>query len=122
MQSPTARYSLATIMTIAPFRVHAQCVEPVAVLTLLATAASSQGVGARSSESGSAPRTLPSPDSVTDGHGRIAWRSLGPTNQAGRVSVVVGVPGNRDVPSVARLPFPGCEQGSGLFLGCQRGP
>ena len=39
-------------------------------------------------------------DSAAPRH-TIAWRSLGPTNQAGRVSVVVGVPGNRDVYYVA---------------------
>jgi photosystem II stability/assembly factor-like uncharacterized protein len=32
---------------------------------------------------------------------QVAWRSVGPTNNAGRVSVVVGVPGNRDVYYVA---------------------
>ena len=31
----------------------------------------------------------------------IPWRSVGPTNQAGRVSVITGVPGNRDVYYVA---------------------
>src|SRR5207237_4187329 len=32
---------------------------------------------------------------------RLRWRSVGPANNAGRVSVVVGVPGNRDVYYVA---------------------
>ena len=32
---------------------------------------------------------------------RLHWRSLGPANNAGRISVVVGVPGNRDVYYVA---------------------
>ena len=32
---------------------------------------------------------------------RLHWRSVGPANNAGRVSVVVGVPGNRDVYYVA---------------------
>ena len=31
----------------------------------------------------------------------IPWRSLGPANNAGRISVVTGVPGNRDVYYVA---------------------
>ena len=31
----------------------------------------------------------------------LRWRSLGPANTAGRISVVVGVPGNRDVYYVA---------------------
>ncbi|CAN5870636.1 hypothetical protein BH11GEM1_BH11GEM1_25910 [soil metagenome] len=88
-------------MTITSYRVRVLCVVPITVVNVLATAAGAQVVGGRSSESGSAQRTAPSPDTVTDGHGRIAWRSLGPTNQAGRVSVVVGVPGNRDVYYVA---------------------
>jgi len=32
---------------------------------------------------------------------RLRWRSVGPANNAGRISVVVGVPGNRDVYYVA---------------------
>ncbi|HEX8943399.1 MAG TPA: hypothetical protein VF785_09695, partial [Gemmatimonadaceae bacterium] len=32
---------------------------------------------------------------------RLRWRSVGPANNAGRVSVVAGVPGNRDVYYVA---------------------
>jgi photosystem II stability/assembly factor-like uncharacterized protein len=32
---------------------------------------------------------------------RLHWRSVGPANNAGRVSVVVGVPGNRDIYYVA---------------------
>ena len=32
---------------------------------------------------------------------RLHWRSVGPANRAGRVSVVAGVPGNRDVYYVA---------------------
>ena len=39
--------------------------------------------------------------SVTDAVRRLHWRSVGPANNAGRVSVVVGVPGNRDVYYVA---------------------
>jgi hypothetical protein len=31
----------------------------------------------------------------------LRWRSVGPANNAGRVSVVAGVPGNRDVYYVA---------------------
>ncbi len=31
----------------------------------------------------------------------LRWRSVGPANNAGRISVVVGVPGNRDVYYVA---------------------
>src|SRR6185437_11012353 len=31
----------------------------------------------------------------------LRWRSIGPANNAGRVSVVTGVPGNRDVYYVA---------------------
>src|SRR5947199_9241980 len=38
---------------------------------------------------------------VTDAVKRLHWRSVGPANNAGRVSVVVGVPGNRDVYYVA---------------------
>ena len=32
---------------------------------------------------------------------RLRWRSVGPANNAGRISVVAGVPGNRDVYYVA---------------------
>jgi photosystem II stability/assembly factor-like uncharacterized protein len=39
-------------------------------------------------------------DSIPPRHA-LAWRSVGPANQAGRVSVVAGVPGNRDVYYVA---------------------
>jgi photosystem II stability/assembly factor-like uncharacterized protein len=45
------------------------------------------------------PRAAAPPD--TDARKSIAWRSVGPTTQAGRISVVVGVPGNRDVYYVA---------------------
>ena len=38
---------------------------------------------------------------VTDAVRRLHWRSVGPANNAGRVSVVTGVPGNRDVYYVA---------------------
>src|SRR5689334_24885230 len=38
---------------------------------------------------------------ITDAVHRVHWRSVGPSNNAGRISVVVGVPGNRDVYYVA---------------------
>src|SRR3954464_2848350 len=38
---------------------------------------------------------------VTNAVRTLHWRSVGPANNAGRVSVVVGVPGNRDVYYVA---------------------
>src|SRR5450759_1302446 len=38
---------------------------------------------------------------ITDAVKRLHWRSVGPANNAGRVSVVAGVPGNRDVYYVA---------------------
>src|SRR6266550_6291600 len=38
---------------------------------------------------------------VTDAIKRLHWRSVGPANNAGRISVVAGVPGNRDVYYVA---------------------
>src|SRR3982751_2239309 len=37
------------------------------------------------------------PDPTGDPAKRLHWRSVGPANNAGRISVVVGVPGNRDV-------------------------
>ena len=40
-------------------------------------------------------------DTTADARGRIAWRAVGPANQAGRISAVAGVPGNRDVYYVA---------------------
>ena len=54
----------------------------------------------RSAETGAGEPAVAAADSAEE-RGRITWRSLGPTNQAGRVSVVVGVPGNRDVYYVA---------------------
>ena len=89
-------------MTQSSYRVGVRCIVPITVITLCsAGAALGQSGGARSAESGAGQRTAAPLDSATDAHGRIAWRSLGPTNQAGRVSVVVGVPGNRDVYYVA---------------------
>src|ERR1043166_6943022 len=38
---------------------------------------------------------------VTNAIRTLHWRSVGPANNAGRISVVVGVPGNRDVYYVA---------------------
>lgn len=42
-----------------------------------------------------------SQSTVTDAIRRLHWRSVGPANNAGRISVVTGVPGNRDVYYVA---------------------
>ncbi len=41
------------------------------------------------------------PNAPSDIAKRLRWRSVGPANNAGRISVVVGVPGNRDVYYVA---------------------
>ena len=41
------------------------------------------------------------PSAAGDIAKRLRWRSVGPANNAGRISVVVGVPGNRDVYYVA---------------------
>src|SRR3954465_6422892 len=47
------------------------------------------------------PAQQVSQSTVTDAMKRLHWRSVGPANNAGRISVVVGVPGNRDVYYVA---------------------
>ena len=53
-------------------------------------------------ETGTGRPALPTErDSAGDMRGRIAWRAVGPANQAGRISAVAGVPGNRDVYYVA---------------------
>ncbi|HEY6220196.1 MAG TPA: hypothetical protein VIV65_09060 [Gemmatimonadaceae bacterium] len=58
---------------------------PLALIALSATAVSAQVSQA----------------TVTNAIRTLHWRSVGPANNAGRVSVVVGVPGNRDVYYVA---------------------
>ena len=74
----------------------------VAVPLLLSATRTQAQQSKRSSASGAkAPIVSTVRDSSADTRGRIAWRSVGPANQAGRVSVIVGVPGNRDVYYVA---------------------
>ena len=89
-------------MTNRSYRIGVRGIAPITLVTLLsATPALAQTMGTRTAESGAGQRAAPPHDSAGDGHGRIGWRSVGPANQAGRVSVVVGVPGNRDVYYVA---------------------
>ena len=74
----------------------------VAALLIATTRAGAQDASARTAETGAGNRAAPAVrDSTADARGRIAWRSVGPANQAGRISVVVGVPGNRDIYYVA---------------------
>ncbi len=82
------------------FAVRSAVVPLLAILLVNSPVAAQQP--SRSAETGAGAPSVPTvPDSTQSARGRIAWRSVGPTNQAGRVSVVVGVPGNRDVYYVA---------------------
>ena len=73
---------------------------------LAPSSAGAQAQAQRSQRSASATldrSPVPASSSITDTSSaadavkRLRWRSVGPANNAGRVSVVVGVPGNRDV-------------------------
>src|SRR5690349_15066493 len=70
--------------------------------TTIAASASGQRNGSTVTQAPLAP-AHPAEDtsSATSTIKRLRWRSVGPANNAGRVSVVVGVPGNRDVYYVA---------------------
>ena len=71
-------------------------------LTLIAAGSGRAQQPVRSAESGAGATAIPTArDTSAESRGRIPWRSVGPANQAGRISVVVGVPGNRDVYYVA---------------------
>ena len=66
----------------------------------LATSGIAQLPRTAASAAASAAAVASAADSIAPRHA-FGWRSVGPTNQAGRVSVVTGVPGNRDVYYVA---------------------
>jgi len=51
-------------------------------------------LSAQASAPGSADKGPPPRDPVTEAVRRLNWRSVGPANNAGRISVVVGVPGD----------------------------
>ena len=74
---------------------------PVAALLLTGVPARAQQPARRVETGAGAPAASTARDSSPESRGRIPWRSVGPANQAGRISVVVGVPGNRDVYYVA---------------------
>jgi len=79
---------------------------PVAVAGFLLSVAAASAFGQRSTPTVPRPpiaTTRPTEDtaSASSTIKRLRWRSVGPANNAGRVSVVVGVPGNRDVYYVA---------------------
>jgi len=56
---------------------------------------------AQAQQAGRATASPPDPNASSDIAKRLRWRSVGPANNAGRISVVAGVPGNRDVYYVA---------------------
>ncbi|NQW04071.1 MAG: hypothetical protein HQ485_08585, partial [Acidobacteria bacterium] len=45
-------------------------------------------------QGGAAPRRAPTGDPVTDALSDMSWRSIGPANMSGRVSAILGVPGD----------------------------
>ncbi len=73
------------------------------VLFVAAGSASAQrnNTSDRSAPAAPATRTASDTSSAMSTIRRLRWRSVGPANNAGRISVVVGVPGNRDVYYVA---------------------
>jgi photosystem II stability/assembly factor-like uncharacterized protein len=70
-------------------------------LIITATAAAQRSASAVTQRPIIAPRSAEDTSTPTSTVKRLRWRSVGPANNAGRVSVVVGVPGNRDVYYVA---------------------
>jgi photosystem II stability/assembly factor-like uncharacterized protein len=79
---------------------------PLSLAALLATILAASAFGQRNASTVTqAPLVAAHPaedtSSATSTIKRLRWRSVGPANNAGRVSVVVGVPGNRDVYYVA---------------------
>ena len=76
-------------------------VAAVLALSITATAAAQRSASAVSQRPIAATRPAEDTSAATSTIKRLRWRSVGPANNAGRVSVVVGVPGDRDVYYVA---------------------
>src|SRR5919112_1780063 len=60
----------------------------------LALAASTFAAATMALLGGAGPAAAQDAKAVSQAVERLAWRSIGPTNEAGRVSVIVGVPGD----------------------------
>jgi photosystem II stability/assembly factor-like uncharacterized protein len=73
----------------------------VLALSITATAAAQRSASAVTQRPIATTRPAEDTSAATSGIKRLRWRSVGPANNAGRVSVVVGVPGDRDVYYVA---------------------
>jgi photosystem II stability/assembly factor-like uncharacterized protein len=76
-------------------------VAAVLALSITATAAAQRSASAVTQRPIAAMRPAEDTSAATSTVKRLRWRSVGPANNAGRVSVVVGVPGDRDVYYVA---------------------
>lgn len=74
-------------------------VTPLLPLFLLAVSAATLDIATPSAQSGGSPsaeaeRRAPTGDPVTDALAGLRWREIGPANMGGRVTAIVGVPGN----------------------------